>query len=108
MKCEVKNILLLVAAVAIVVLIYKYVNKKNEATGTCFDLPTSSDPAVFGPKYWEAFHSLAHQIPCQACRGFAEKFIIFFHDVVNKKLGRPVYDQANYNAILLQLNMPSA
>ena len=75
-------------------------NKKGVPTGTerlSFDLPTTVDPAVFGPQYWKAFHTLAHEVPCGFCRGFAERFMVFMHDMVNVKLGKPIYDVTNFN-----------
>lgn len=62
----------------------------------CYDLPTSVDTEIFGPKYWEAFHDLAHRIPCTGCREEAESFVRFWHDSVNKKLGKPIFDKQNY------------
>lgn len=92
------------------IIIYLYNKSKKEAAalasansgGTkrvCFDLPTSSVPADFGPAYWNAFQTIAADIPCEGCRTYAEKFISFFHDVVNRKVGKAVYDQANYDYV---------
>lgn len=63
----------------------------------CLRLPNSSNPEVFGRPYWAAFHKLAADVPCDKCRHFAEKFMIFFHDTVNMKLGKPIYNQQNFN-----------
>ena len=102
-----KNILLFAAIIAVVVLLYLYVNKKSSNGTDCYDLPKDVNPDVFGPKYWYALHDITHKIPCPGCRGFAEKFMVFFHDVVNKKLGKDLYDRDNYNRMMLELNMPS-
>lgn len=97
--------LIVLAIIVVIVFIYSY-NKSKNSTNTganadtekvCFDLPTSSDPSTFGPKYWAAFHTLAKDIPCAGCRGFAEKFVVYMHDIVNKKLGKKIYDQANFD-----------
>lgn len=61
-----------------------------------FELPTSPDPSTFGPRYWEAFHTLSAKIPCTGCRAFAEKFVSYWHDLTNTKLKKPLYDAANY------------
>lgn len=89
----------LVLGVAITLfLMDKYIqNPKGEPEEVCFNLPRNSDPMVFGPKYWEAFHALSHRIPCGLCRGFAERFMVFFHDTVNLKLGKPLYDKENFD-----------
>lgn len=83
--------------------IYAYLRNKKEAGEAspterdCFSLPTTSNTEIFGPAYWKAFHQLAHQVPCSGCRDFAEKFMVFFHDMVNIKLSRPIYDQKNFD-----------
>lgn len=108
MDTSTKNILLILLAVAFIVVLYLYVNKKYDLQTDCYNLPTDVNPAVFGPKYWAAFHNLAHKIPCSGCRDFAEKFMVFFHDVVNQKVGHPIYNRDNYNSMLLYLNTPKA
>lgn len=89
----------------VVVLLFLYLNTQNKKVVSlpqgisrqCYDLPTSLDSSVFGPKYWQAFQSLAHNVPCYHCRVFAEKFISYFHDIVNIKTGKQPYDINNYN-----------
>lgn len=71
-------------------------------------LPNSASPAVFGPKYWEAFHTLADRIPCGECRDKGSAFVRFFHDLVNRKLGKPIYDQANFDFWMDFLKKPAA
>lgn len=83
------------------IIYYSTQNKKSsDIEKVCFNLPTTVDTSVFGPEYWNAFHTLASKIPCGGCRGFAEKFMVFFHDLVNVKTGAKIYDQANYNYFL--------
>ncbi len=60
-------------------------------------LPKETDPSVFGPKYWESFHKITENIPCPDCRSKAVPFMKFFHDVVNKKTGKPIFDRDNFN-----------
>lgn len=108
---KIENLLLtlfLIAVVAIVIIAYNRKKaeaaiKNNEAPSgtetTSYRLPTDVDPSVFGPKYWAAFHDLTSKIPCGTCREFAERFMTFFHDTVNLKLGKPLYDPANFAEI---------
>lgn len=92
------GLIILGAIVLIVIIIIAINHQRKKTTETlCFDLPASFDPSIFGSKYWNAFHSLASKIPCGMCRGFAEKFIVFFHDTVNMKLGKPLYDKENFD-----------
>jgi len=61
-----------------------------------YDLPKSKDTKVFGPDFWAAFHDLAKRVPCDECRDKAESFMVFFHDMVNVRVGKPVYDEKNF------------
>lgn len=100
-----KNILIGVIALLVLILLISYFKNKGK---TCYELPENPNPTVFGPKYWAALHSMMSSIPCGTCRGFAEKFMIFFHDVINLKTNKPVYDPANYSEMMLYLNSPKA
>lgn len=95
-----KTIIALLVVALIIVAILGYRRQKEIKSGTCFDLPTESDPSKFGPAYWKAFHTLAEKVPCGACKGFAVKFMVFFHDLVNLKLNKPIQDQANFDYFL--------
>lgn len=94
-----KNIFIILIVAAIIFFIIQ--KHKNVA---CYYLPNSNDPKVFGPFYWKAFHDLANRIPCGDCRPEAQKFMVFFHDVINKKLGKPLFNQDNYTEVLNRLN----
>ena len=63
----------------------------------CYELPVTPETKVFGPKYWEAFHDLANRIPCGNCRQAGSSFMVFFHDLVNMKLGKPIYNKENFD-----------
>lgn len=89
-----KNILIGLGALVILLLVISYFKDKEKV---CYMLPKSSDPKVFGPKYWAALHNITERIPCGTCRGFAEKFAIFWHDFTNVKLGKSLYDENNFN-----------
>ena len=89
--------ILIVAIIVFLVIIYLQ-NQKQKTTKTLtFELPRSSDPAVFGSAYWNAFHTIANNIPCGVCKGFGQRFVIFFHDMVNLKLGKTIYDKENFD-----------
>lgn len=96
-----KNILIGVIVLLAAIILFSYMKNRDK---TCFLLPKNPDPTVFGPKYWEALHKMMGDIPCPICRGFAEKFMIFFHDTINKKLLKPVYNQANYSDMMAYLD----
>lgn len=101
-------ILFVIGLAAVLIIIY---NKKKQQVvlkttsdtpdfeTISYRLPTDVDPTVFGPKYWEAYHNLTSNIPCGTCKEFAVRFMIFFHDVVNLKLGKPLYDPKNFAEI---------
>lgn len=91
-----KKIYVIGGAVALfLVLVIIYFKNKDTET-VCYKLPNTTDPSKFGPDYWAAFHDLAHRVPCPGCRGFAEKFMVFFHDTVNLKTGKPIQDEQNF------------
>lgn len=73
------------------------INKRPNNNVVLLKLPNSVDTHVFGPKYWEAFHKLADMVPCGQCRSKAVPFIRFFHDVVNQRTEKPIFDRDNYN-----------
>lgn len=98
-----RNILIGAVALLIILLVISHTKNKDK---TCYSLPKNPDPAVFGPKYWAALHDIVGKIPCGQCRGFAEKFMVFFHDVVNAKLNRPLYAPENYSEMMIYLNSP--
>lgn len=62
-----------------------------------FKLPNSHDPDVFGPSYWKARHKLAEMTPCPGCRMDAVSHEKFFHDWVNKKTGKKIMYQENFD-----------
>lgn len=103
MNNSLKYILIGIAILFIAIIIYLQ-TKPKEIVKDCYNLPGSADPTVFGPVYWNAFHDLAKRVPCPGCRSFAEKFISYFHDVVNVKLGKPLFDSANYNEMKLYIS----
>lgn len=80
------------------------VHKRKEHDLVTLKLPNTDRAEVFGPKYWEAFHSLAGMIPCSICRDKAVPLEVFKHDVVNLKLDKPVYDRANWKKHVALVN----
>lgn len=92
------NIVLIIVALTIIGLIVYDSYQRNKPTKRLvFSLPKSKSPQQFGTQYWKAFHKLANEVPCIFCRTFAEKFIVFFHDTVNMKLGKPIQDKQNFD-----------
>lgn len=73
------------------------VNPRPNQDVMILKLPTSKDPAVFGPKYWESFHKMTENIPCSICRDKAVPFMKFFHDVVNQQTGKDIFYKDNFN-----------
>lgn len=59
-------------------------------------LPNSVDPAVFGPKYWQAYNFLDQNIPCPSCRSKAIPLGTFRHDIVNAMTDKPIFDKENW------------
>jgi len=82
----------------------KSISDDGEWNTFTYELPTSMDTEVFGKYYWNALHDIAHEIPCSLCRVEAESFMEFFHDFVNFKLDKPLYDESNYTKWLDRLS----
>lgn len=111
------NLLLILFAIALAAMIIIIYNKKHKGAtiGTAettpgfetisYKLPTDTAPIVFGPKYWAAFHDLTSRVPCGTCREFAEKFMVFFHDTVNLKLSKPLFDPVNFSEMSQLITM---
>lgn len=90
----------------IVLLVYYLNNEGYLSRGTkkvTYNLPVSKDPDTFGPYYWNVLHSTVADIPCGACRGEAVSFMKFFHDRVNLKLKKPLYDEENFRFWITKL-----
>lgn len=80
------------------------VSKRPNNDIVTLKLPNTGDAEIFGPKYWEAFHALAARIPCSICRDGAIPLEIFKHDIVNLKLGKKVFDKANWDTMVAVVN----
>ena len=91
------NKYIVITVVLLIVIFILYRKNRNNVT---YNLPDNKDPNVFGPYYWTALHDITNRIPCPLCKPFGQKFMIFFHDVVNKKLDKPLFDPENYNEML--------
>lgn len=57
--------------------------------------PDEQPPSEWGPKKWRELEEWARSIPCLPCRDFGARAASAIHDVVNVKLGKPVYDPTN-------------
>lgn len=98
-------------AVIVIVFIYYYYSTTQEKNKSerisksingedkilTYRLPTSLDTEVFGPHYWAALHNIVDEIPCSICRNDAIGLMKGMHDTVNYKLGKPIYDEDNFN-----------
>lgn len=73
------------------------VKKRGRFDILTFKLPNSHDPDVFGAPTWEARHFLAEWTPCPGCRSEAVSHEKFFHDYVNLKTEKKLYDKQNYD-----------
>lgn len=68
-----------------------------------FSLPENPNPKIFGSEYWKAFEILASNIPCDSCRIHAEEFVSYWHDLVNVKTSKEIFNKKNflkYNLII--------
>lgn len=97
-----KPIYVVLIVVVVLGLLFLIVKSQEQKTTKkmVFVLPTTHYPPAFGPSYWNAIHSLVKEVPCPTCRDYAERFTVFFHDTVNYKLGKPLYDKENFNYFL--------
>ena len=50
--------------------------------------------AEWGPCIWGELHEVAGKIPCSECKPFGVRAMRAVHDMVNVKLGKPVFDPA--------------
>ena len=73
------------------------INPRKNYDVITLKLPNSKDATVFGPKYWEAFHTITERIPCVLCRDKAVPFMKFFHDVVNYETEKNIQYPDNFN-----------
>lgn len=81
-----------------------YILSQRNKNKVCYELPVNKNPEIFGPYYWKALHNITDRIPCELCKPFAQKFMIFFHDVVNIKIGKPLFDPENYTEVLNEIS----
>ena len=73
------------------------VNGRRKNDVVVLSLPNDPDSRIFGPKYWKAYHQLTERIQCSICRSDAVPFMNFFHDYVNRKTRKPIFDKENFN-----------
>lgn len=86
-----KNIVIIILALVVAYFIW------YTSTRKCFDLPTTGTPARWGGKYWTALHEIGDRIPCQECREKGSSFLVFMHDIVNRKLSKPMKSPENFS-----------
>ena len=57
-----------------------------------------------GGKIWQALTKEVNKIDCESCREHAVNLISFLHDHVNAGLGKPLFNNKNYNGIVKEIN----
>lgn len=64
-------------------------------------------PDTCGPTMWFILHHMAEAFRdtvCGECGGAAVAMMKFMHDGVNRKLGKPYYDEPNFHGVLSRFN----
>lgn len=69
-------------------------------TERCGGLCTGYD----GSHIWKQRRQLVKKIECETCRDEADKLETFTHDIVNARLGKPVYDKQNFHKFVEVVN----
>ena len=49
-----------------------------------------------GSHIWDEIHGAVKKIDCETCQIEGGKLLIFAHDVVNARLGKPLHDKKNF------------
>lgn len=57
---------------------------------------SNSVAEVVGPYTWGIIHQLVEEFPCAPCAEDGAKLMRFTHDIVNMKLGKPLFDAGNF------------
>ena len=71
-------------------------NLKNEICGF-------SCTGFEGKAIWSDLEKIVKKIDCETCREHATELINFIHDVVNAGLGKPLFNEKNFNKIYKQI-----
>lgn len=69
-------------------------------TENCGGMCTGYD----GSKEWQKIHAAVEDIGCETCRDEGRKLMTFTHDVVNARLGKPIYDKKNFHEFVEIVN----
>jgi len=56
-----------------------------------------------GSKVWAERKRINKKIECESCRDTAEHIETFSHDIVNGKLGKPIFDKKNFKTLANQV-----
>ncbi len=57
-----------------------------------------------GKEIWRDLEKTVNKIDCESCREHAINLISFLHDLVNGGLGKPLYNEKNFNQIYNEIN----
>ena len=71
-------------------------NLKNEICGF-------SCTGFEGKMIWQKLEKTVKEIDCDTCRDHALELISFWHDLVNMGLGKPAFNEKNFNKIYNQI-----
>ena len=106
-------ILLIIIVLYVIYYLYKNKSDTNNRISTSisddgeekiltYRVPTTMDSDYYSP-YWDSLHHIVSEIPCSICRNDAEKRMIFFHDSINAKLGKPIFNMQNWKKYLIEM-----
>ena len=56
-----------------------------------------------GKKIWQELEQTVKKIDCETCRDHATDLVSFLHDLVNAGLGKPLFNEKNFNKIYKQI-----
>lgn len=70
----------------------------------CIQALKTGSKADWGPCIWGELHEVADRIPCDECKGFGVRAIRAVHDMVNVKLGKPLFDPKGFLLFAEQVN----
>ena len=49
-----------------------------------------------GSDKWDQIHKISDSIECDSCREDGKALMVFSHDFVNARLGKPLFDEKNF------------
>lgn len=83
-------------------IISKSISEDGEEKILTYRVPTTMDSDYYSP-YWASLHNICEEIPCSICRNDAKERMIFFHDSINAKLKRPIFNMSLWKKYLTEM-----